>query len=118
MSDHLRQIMLRIFAAVLLSVIGSHAAIPAKAVEQQRGSAFSVATLDVAVLGNLRQAANAAAPLPAPPAPPVAGAASFILPIVADAPGTRRPLPWAQAPPLKPVGTRPSQPRAPPSTRA
>lgn len=115
MFDRAYQISLRMLAAVLLAAISFHAAAPAKAMEQSRGSAFSVVTVDVAVLCHLRQAEKVAVSSPTPASPPPSctnyrtlfqSHGDSTLPVL---------IPWVHAPPPEPIRTRPSQPRSPPS---
>src|SRR3546814_4370664 len=57
----------RIWAALLLAAIGLQAAEPIRTPLLTQGSAFSAATLDVAVVSSRKGEAEAYAPLPLPP---------------------------------------------------
>jgi len=115
MFDRAARVLVRLLAAVLLSAISMHAAAPAKSPEQSRGSAFSAATVDVAVLGSLRQVEKAVHPQPMPAGPPFDCIGDITLLAITDKPDLFRPFPWSHAPPPEPIRTRPAQPRAPPS---
>lgn len=115
MFDRAARVLVRLLAAVLLSAISMHAAAPAKSLEQSRGSAFNAATVDVAVLGSVRQVEKAVHPQPMPAGPPF-DCIGDINPLgFPDRLALFRPFPWSHAPPPEPIRTRPAQPRAPPS---
>lgn len=110
----LRLTFLRMFASVLLITISLHAAMPAVGMEHDRGSAFSAATSDVAVMTPTRQADKVANPQPEPGGPkPVRNAVATAFETLAWHP-TCGPRPWSQGPPCWAIAGRPAQPRAPP----
>ena len=115
MIDRIAHVLFRMLVVVLMIAISTHAAAPAKSVERGRGSAFSYATVDVAVLGSVRQVEKATHPEPMPAEPP----ADYIYDITRFGfparPALFRPFEWSHAPPSEPVRIRPAQPRAPPS---
>lgn len=115
MLDRATHVLVRLLAAVLLSAISMHAAAPAKSLEQSRGSAFNAATVDVAVLGSVRQVEKAVHPQPMPAGPPIDCIGDITLLAFTDKPDLFRSLLWSHAPPAESIRTRPAQPRAPPS---
>lgn len=115
MFDRATHALVRLLAAVLLSVISIHAAAPAKSLEQSSGSAFSAATVDVAVLGNERQVEKAVHSQPMPAGPPFDCIGDITLLGFPNRPALFRPFPWSHAPPPGSIRVRPAQPRAPPS---
>lgn len=115
MFDRAVRVLVRLLAAVLLSAISMHATAPAKSLEQSRGSAFNAATVDVAVLGSVRQVEKAVHPQPMPAGPPIDCIGDITLLAFTDKPDLFRSLLWSHAPPAESIRTRTAQPRAPPS---
>ncbi len=113
MFARLRHAFAPLLAVLLLSAIGVHAAVPARALEQVRGSAFSAATTDVAVLANHRPAERAAVQLD-PVWPPTDDGLLPVIPANPLSAAVVSPLPQLFTP-LHPVRARPAQPRAPPA---
>lgn len=110
----LRLNLVRMFASVLLITISLHAAAPAMGMVQDRGSAFSAATSDVAVMVQARQAEKVANPQPQPGGPePVRNLIATEFDKLAWRP-TFCSKPGSQGPPCLAIAERPAQPRAPP----
>lgn len=114
MFDWARHALSHLLAAVLLAAISLHAAVPAKAMEQSRGSAFSATTVDVAVLASSRQAEKATTAQPEPARPPHDCIVSLALCSTASSPALFRQPNLSRGPPLRSIRAQPAQPRAPP----
>jgi len=115
MFDRVRHALSHVLAAVLLAAISLHAAVPAKAMEQSRGSAFSATTVDVAVLVKPRQAEKAIPAQPEPTGPPYDCIAPLALCSTASSPALFRLPNLSRGPPLRSIRAQPAQPRAPPT---
>lgn len=115
MFDRLRHGLTRLLAAVLLITISTHAAVPAAAFDHARGSAFSASTSDVAVLAASGLSERSAMVQPEPTGPPAGRLPEFKLPVRPSGTASFRLPLWPQAPPLRPIRSRPAQPRAPPA---
>lgn len=115
MIDSVRHMSLRVALAVLLAAISLHALLPGEPFEQGRGSAFSAATVDSAILTNVRQAENARLALSFPPGlfENCAVPCALVVPAIDQIVHTL--VPWPQAPPKERLTKRRAQPRAPPS---
>lgn len=115
MLDLARRVFPQLLVTVVLAAISLHAAVPAKAMERSRGSAFSAATVDVALLANSRPAEKAITVQPEPTGPPHDGIVAVALCSKAGAPAQSHLPVWPRAPPLQPIRAQSAQPRAPPT---
>lgn len=104
---------IRLWAALLLAVIGVHAVLSAPVIERQSGSAFSAATHDVALHVQRAERAprHALAPLPTT----ATGPSGQSVPSPAPVPARLTPLqPDSTGPPLADIASWDPAPRAPP----
>lgn len=115
MFDRARHAFSHLLAAILLAAISLHASVPAKAMEQSRGSAFSATSADVAVLASSRQAEKATTAQPEPPGPPDDVIAPLAVCPTASSPALLRLPNLSRGPPLRSIRAQPAQPRAPPT---
>jgi len=105
--------MVRLWAALLLAVIGLQAAEPIRApLERVTGSAFSAATADVALASNRRTEATVLKVVPTPPLPEMPQVVEP-MPARTLVPAARL-RPSARAPPQRQDNARLPDPRGPP----
>lgn len=106
---------MHLWTVLLLAAIGLQAAEPIRApLDRTPGSAFSAATLDVAVVSSRRAAAEAFAAQPAPAAPallPSQSVPEYFSSSTVAKPGLR---PWARGPPPRSHPARLPDSTAPP----
>lgn len=103
--------LVRLIAALLLAVVGLHAAEPIRGVQQVHGSAFSAATYQVAITPQRRIEVAGMVAAPLPQAPSAAEPAGTPAPHLGQ---TAHPRPDSTGPPTFAILARQPAPRAPP----